>query len=193
VDTGNRLLWRMNRRRLTAEQLRDSVLAISGQLDLTMGGPPVAQFVSRGDATFKPPGGAPAFLDYDNFPPDDPANRRRAVYRFIFRTVADPLMDALDCPDGGALTPVRTQSTTALQAFALLNDAFLIRQCEHIAARCAKDAPAPPAQAAAAFRLMLQRAPRPGEADAFCAYIAHHGLANACQVLMNSNEFLHPD
>jgi hypothetical protein len=41
----------MNRRRLTAEQLRDSVLAISGQIDLTMGGPSVVQFVSRGDAT----------------------------------------------------------------------------------------------------------------------------------------------
>ncbi|HEX2747991.1 MAG TPA: DUF1549 and DUF1553 domain-containing protein, partial [Verrucomicrobiales bacterium] len=51
TDAQNRLLWRMNRRRLTGEQLRDSILAISGQLDLTMGGPSVVQFVSRGDAT----------------------------------------------------------------------------------------------------------------------------------------------
>ena len=121
VDAANTLLWRMNRTRLTAEQLRDSVLQMSGQLDLTMGGPSAVQFVARGKATFNPDGGAPAFLDYENFPPDDPANRRRAIYRFIFRTVADPLMDALDCPDGGALTPVRSRSTTALQAFALLN------------------------------------------------------------------------
>jgi len=192
-DANNRLLWRMNRRRLTGEQLRDSVLAMSGQLDLTMGGPSVAQFVSRGDATFKPPGGAPAFLDYDSFPPDDPANKRRAVYRFMFRTVADPLMDALDCPDGGAITSVRNQSTTALQAFALLNDAFLIRQCEHIAARCKKDAPTPETQAAALYRLLLQRAPGANETASFAAYIGRHGLANACQVLMNSNEFLHPD
>ena len=151
------------------------------------------QFVARGKATFNPDGGAPAFLDYENFPPDDPANRRRAIYRFIFRTVADPLMDALDCPDGGALTPVRGHSTTALQAFALLNDAFLIRQCEHLAARCAKDAPTPEAQVAAAFLLMLQRAPRPDEAAAFTAYTQRHGLANACQLLLNSNEFLYLD
>ena len=193
IDAGNTLLWRMNRTRLTAEQLRDSVLQMSGQLDLTMGGPSVAQFVSRGRATFNPDGGAPAFLDYENFAPDDPANRRRAIYRFIFRTVADPLMDALDAPDGGALTPVRSHSTTALQAFALLNDAFLIRQCEHIAARCAQDAPTPEAQVAAAFRLMLQRAPRPEEAAAFTAYTQRHGLANACQLLLNTNEFLHLD
>jgi hypothetical protein len=190
IDANNRLLWRMNRRRLTAEQLRDSVLSISGQIDLTMGGPSVVQFVSRGDATFKPPGGAPAFLDYVNFPPDDPANRRRAVYRFIFRTVADPLMDALDCPDGGAITAVRSQSTTALQAFALLNDAFLVRQCEHIATRCARE-PAP--QTTTLFRLMLQRDPSAEESAAFTACITRHGLANACQVLMNSNEFLHLD
>ena len=192
-DADNRLLWRMNRTRLTAEQLRDSVLQMSGQLDLTMGGASVVQFVARGKATFNPDGGAPAFLDYENFPPDDPANRRRAIYRFIFRTVADPLMDALDCPDGGALTPVRGHSTTALQAFALLNDPFLIRQCEHLAARCAPDAPTPAAQVAAAFRLMLQRAPRPDEAAAFTAYTQRHGLANACQLLLNTNEFLHLD
>ena len=193
IDATNTLLRRMNRTRLTAEQVRDSLLQLSGQIDLTMGGPAAVQFVHRGTATFKPDGGAPAFLDYDTFAPDAPENRRRAIYRFVFRTVADPFMDALDAPDGGALTPVRSQSTTAVQAFALLNNAFVIRQCEHIAARCAQAAPTPEAQVAAAFRLVLQRAPGPDEAAAFTAYTQRHGLANACQLLLNANEFLHLD
>jgi mono/diheme cytochrome c family protein len=192
LDADNRLLWRMNRSRLTAEQVRDSLLHMSGQLDLTMGGPAAVQFVHRGKATFMPDGGAPAFLDYEAFPPDSPENRRRAIYRFVFRTVADPLMDALDAPDGGALTPVRSQSTTALQAFALLNNAFVIRQCEHIAARMEKDAPAN-AAIARTFRLLLQREANADELTRFTAYAQTHGLANAVHVIINSNEFLHLD
>ena len=188
----------MNRTRLTAEQLRDSVLQMSGQLDLTMGGPSAVQFVARGKATFNPDGGAPAFLDYENFPSDDPANRRRAIYRFIFRTVADPLMDALDCPDGGALTPVRSRSTTALQAFALLNDPFLIRQCEHLAARVERQTAdrgddSEEGRITAAFRLILQRPPNATERACFIRYLQKHGLANAVQIIINSNEFVYVD
>jgi Protein of unknown function (DUF1553) len=191
-DADNRLLWRMNRTRLTAEQVRDSLLQMSGQLDLTMGGPSVAQFVHRGKATFMPDGGAPPFLDYDSFAPDAPENRRRAVYRFLFRTVPDPFMDALDAPDGGSLTPVRGQSTTVFGAFALLNNAFVIRQCEHMAARLDKEA-GDKAQIAKAFRLLLERDPRPEELARFTAYTRAHGLANACQIIVNSNEFLYID
>ena len=191
-DADNRLLWRMNRTRLTAEQVRDSLLQMSGRLDLTMGGPSVAQFVHRGKATFMPDGGAPPFLDYDSFAPDAPENRRRAVYRFLFRTVPDPFMDALDAPDGGSLTPVRGQSTTVFGAFALLNNAFVIRQCEHMAARLDKEA-GDKAQIAKAFRLLLERDPRPEELARFTAYTRAHGLANACQIIVNSNEFLYID
>jgi hypothetical protein len=191
-DPDNRLLWRMNRQRLTGEQVRDAVLEFSGKLDLTMGGPSAVQFISKGDATFKA-GGNPAFLDYEHFDPDAPENRRRAVYRFLFRTVPDPFMDALDCPDGGAVTPVRSVSTTAVQAFAMLNDAFLIRQCEHMAARLSAAAASSEAQADAAFQLILHRAARDQERAKFAAYIRQHGLANACQLLLNSNEFLYLD
>lgn len=216
TDSDNRLLWRGNRRRLSAEEIRDTLLLLGGQLDGTMGGPAAVQFVSKGDATFNP-GGNPPFVDYANFDPDNPAARRRAVYRFVFRTVPDPLMDALDAPDGGSTVPVRAASTTAVQAFALLNNPFVIRQCGHIADRITAMAAAsestsaaalsaaatasgnhaenqPEArQAEAAFQLILQRAPDPHERDAFAGYIQHHGLANACQLLINSNEFLLPD
>lgn len=191
-DTDNRLLWRMNRTRLTAEQLRDSLLQMSGQIDLTMGGPSVVQFIHRGKLTFMPDGGAPPFLDYDNLAPDAPENRRRAIYRFLFRTVPDPLMDALDAPDGGSLTPVRGQSTTALQAFALLNSPFVIRQSELIAARVEREAKSSD-PIALAFRLLLQRPPREAEHKRFSDYVKQHGLANACHIMINSNEFVYLD
>ncbi len=192
TDSDNRLLWRQNRPRLTAEQVRDTILALGDRLDLTDGGPPAVQFNSRGDATFNS-GGNPPFLDYENFDPDSDPARRRAIYRFLFRTVPDPLMESLDCPDGGAVTPVRNVSTTAVQAFALLNNAFVIRQSEHIAARVAAGASQPEAQAAAAVRRILLRDATDSERRRLAAYIEHHGLANAAQMLLNSNEFLHLD
>jgi hypothetical protein len=192
IDGDNRLLWRQNRSRLSGEQVRDTLLALSGKLDLTMGGPSAVQFNSRGDATFMS-GGNPAFLDYEHFDPDSPAACRRAIYRFLFRTVPDPFMDALDCPDGGTFTPVRSVSTTAVQAFAMLNDAFAIRQCEHIAARLAAKSATPETQAESVFQLILLRGGREQERAKFAAYIQHHGLANACQLLLNSNEFLYLD
>jgi len=192
TDADNRFLWRQNRPRLLAEQVRDTVLELSGKLDLTMGGPPAVQFVSRGDATFNA-GGAPAFLDYDNFDPDSPAAYRRSIYRFLFRTVPDPFMDALDSPDGSTFTPVRNVSTTAVQAFAMLNDAFVIRHCEHMAARLSASASTPEEQAAQAFEMILLRAATASERTKFAAYIGQFGFANACQVLLNSNEFLYLD
>ncbi len=191
-DSDNRLLWRQNRSRLSGEQVRDTLLTLGGQLDLTMGGPSAVQFNSRGDATFMS-GGNPAFLDYEHFDPEAPAARRRAIYRFIFRTVPDPFMDALDCPDGGAFTPVRGASATAQQAFAMLNDAFLIRQCEHIADQLAAQGSTPETQAESAFQRILLRAARTPERAQLAAYLQSHGLANACQLLVNSSEFLYLD
>jgi hypothetical protein len=183
ADPENRLLARSPRRRLSAEQLRDSLLQASGRLDLTLGGPSVVQFVAQGKATFMPDGGAPPLVDYENFPPAAPENRRRAVYRFQFRTVPDPLLDALGAPDGGSLTPVRSVSTTAVQAFALLNNPFVIHECSLIAERAG--------DVRQAFRLLLLRDPFPREWERLTAYAQRHGLANTVQLLINSNEFMH--
>ena len=191
-DSDNRFLWRMHRPRLSGEEVRDSALVLGGRLDPAMGGAPAVQFISRGDATFMS-GGNPAFLDYEHFDQDAPAARRRAIYRFLFRTAPDPFMDALDCPDGGSITPVRGVSTTAVQAYALLNSPFLIRQCQHIADRIAAQADTAEKQADAAFQLILLRAAREEERAEFAHYLGRHGLANACQWLLNSNEFLYLD
>jgi hypothetical protein len=187
TDADNRSLWRMNRRRLDAESIHDAVLQISGQLDPRMGGPSVRQFIQTPGIHVTPN------VDYAGFNPDDPANLRRSVYRFLFRTLPDPLMEALDCPDGSQCTPVRGASVTALQALALLHDKFIVRQSEHIAQRAAAGRPDLPGQVAEAYRLILGRPPSPKEAHVVGAYAAKHGLANACRLLVNSNEFVFVD
>jgi len=193
IDADNRLLWRMNRARLSAEQFRDSLLQLSDQLDLQMGGPPVLQFSDRGAATFKPADGSPPYVDYEGFSVDASAHRRRSVYRFLFRTVPDPLMDALDCPDGGAMTPVRTMSSGAPQALALMNNGLVIRQCEKIAEAAVRRRTTLEEQVMLVFEQALLRSPKPSEFQAVAAYARKYGLANACQVLINTNEFLYVD
>ena len=79
----------MHQTQLDAEIIRNAMCRLSGQLDLTMGGPSVKHFVERPGIHRTPK------VDYLAFDSDQPAARRRAVYRFLFRTVPDPFMDAL--------------------------------------------------------------------------------------------------
>jgi hypothetical protein len=187
LDGDNRYLWRMNRRRLDAEAIHDAVLRVSDKLDRTMGGVSVKQFIQTPGIHVTPN------VDYLNFNVDDSANFRRSVYRFVFRTLPDPFMESLDCPDGSQLTPVRSASVTALQALSMLNDKFVVRQSEHVASRVAHADHDLGRQVVAAYRLILGRAPTSSEARAVGAYAAKHGLANACRVLLNSNEFVFVD
>ena len=187
VDADNKYLWRMNRTRLDAEQLRDAVLLAAGRLDRTMGGPSVKQFHMSPGIHVTPN------VDYLTFDVDRPENRRRGVYRFVFRTLPDPFLGALDCPDGAQLAPSRTTSVTALQALALWNNKFMVRMSEHLAARAAKEAPDLAGQVRAAYRFTLGRPLGEKELRAVADYADKHGLANACRVLLNSNEFVFVD
>ena len=184
TDADNLLLSRMNRTRLDAESIRDAVLALSGQLDLRMGGPSDRQFDMKPGIHVTPR------VDYAKFDVDSPAGRRRSVYRFLFRTLPDPLMDALDCPAGDQLAPVRNASVTVQQALALWNSAFLTRHAELLAARVQKSAPVLDEQIKLTFVLALGRAPTPAEHGEYAAYAQQHGLANLCRVILNSNEFV---
>ena len=183
-DAGNTLLWRMNRTRLDAESIRDAVLQISGQLDLTMGGPPVRQF------SLKPGIHVTPLIDYADFDIDSTGGRRRSIYRLIFRTLPDPFMDAMDCADASQLTSRRNESITALQALAMLNNRFMVRQSEHFAERMARMEKNLPEQIAAAWQLAQGRAPSPTESAALTTYAQRHGLANTCRWILNSNEFI---
>jgi hypothetical protein len=185
VDSENRYLWRMNRQRLDAEAVRDSVLAISGHLDLTMGGPSAEQFWFKDDHS--------PIYDYTRFDVDSPASYRRSVYRFIVRSAPDPFMDRLDCPDASVLAAKRNTTITAIQALALLNNAFMLRQSEHLAERVKRMSSTPKHQITWLYRLTLGRDPGAGEAKRLADYTERHGLENACRAVLNSNEFLFVD
>lgn len=185
VDAENRLLWRMNTSRVDAEALRDAMLAAAGKLDLTMGGPAVQMFRFKDDHS-------PVY-DYARFDPDEPGAHRRSIYRFIVRSVPDPFMERLDCPDPSVLTAKRSTTITAIQALAVWNNAFVLRMAEHMAERLRTEAGSTREQVALAFRLALSRTPAPQEAQAFAAYAERHGLANMCRVIFNTNEFAFVD
>jgi len=184
LDGDNRYLWRMNRTRLDAESIRDAVLRISGKLDLTPGGPSVKQFVQSPGIHVTP------VVDYLSFDVDRHENFRRSVYRFIFRTLPDPFMETLDCADASQLTPVRSASVTALQALTMLNNRFIVRQSEHIAARLERFSPDLPGRIGTAYELILGRPANAHEVELVSEYATRHGLANAVRMLLNSNEFM---
>lgn len=183
VDAGNQYLWRMNRRRLSAEEIRDSILAISGKLDLTMGGPGFELFDFKDDHSPR----------YDPVSPDRPEVWRRSIYRFITRSVPNPWMESLDCPDPSLAAPVRSTTITALQALSLLNDDFVFQQAGYLALRLTSETGDAPDQIERAFRLCLAREPSEPERSALATFVAEHGLAQACRVLFNSNEFVFVD
>jgi len=185
IDAGNRYLWRMNRLRLDAESVRDSVLAISGGLDLTMGGPPAEHFFFKNDH-------APVY-DYARFDFASPEARRRGVYRFLVRSVQDPFMESLDCADPSLLVPKRNASLTAVQALAMLNDPLVVAEAQRFAERLRDEAQTTDEQIAYAYQLALARPPKPEEAETLTIYAKKHGLENAVRLLWNSNEFLFVD
>jgi hypothetical protein len=184
-DGSNRLLWRMNPARLDAEAVRDAILAISGKLDLAMGGPSAQQFVLSPGIHVTPT------IDYTKFDVDSHASFRRSIYRFIFRTLPDPLMESLDCPDSSQLTPTRNNSVTVLQALSMWNNRFTVRQSEHLATRLVQDCPDDIAQQVdLACNLVFSRAARELEKTELVAFAQKHGLPNLCRVLLNSSEFM---
>jgi hypothetical protein len=161
------------------------VLTVSGKLDLTMGGPGFDLFRFKDDHS--------PIYDYTTFDrTENPATYRRTVYRFVVRSVPNPFLECLDAADPNLSTPVRGTTNTALQALALLNDPFMVRQASHFADRLAK-AGDRPAQVQAAYRLALGRAPTAEETAALTAYAGRHGLPQMCRVLFNTNEFLFVD
>ncbi len=185
VDAENRFLWRMNRRRLDAEAVRDSVMYVAGNLDLAVGGPPVEQFVYIEDFS-------PRF-DYANFDVDSPASFRRSVYRFVVRSVSDPFMESLDCADPSTLTPTRNVTLTAIQALAMLNDRLVLRQAQHLAARLRARSGDATEQLTLTFELLLGRGPREDEAKLLLPYLRTHGAEKLCLLMVNTNEFMFVD
>jgi hypothetical protein len=176
----------MNRRKLEAEAVRDSILAVAGTLDLTMGGPGFQDFVIE-KAEHSP------HYEYRLHSAEDPQARRRSIYRFIVRSQPEPFMSVLDCADPSISVDKRNETLNPLQALALRNNKLVIAMSKHFAARVARIGSDPEQQIAAAFRFALSRSPDLEESKALSTFAREHGLANACRVILNLNEFAFVD
>ncbi len=133
-DPENRLLARQTTRRLQAEQIRDAVLAATGKLDRTVGGPSVE---------FKEP--------------------RRSIYLKVLRNSKDPLLEVFDLPDAFNSTAQRNVTTTSTQALYLLNSPAMMSQGQTLADRVDKEASRDEEKIDIAFQFALGRAPQPRE------------------------------
>jgi hypothetical protein len=176
----------MNRRQLDAEAIRDSVLQISGQLNLKMGGPGFRDF------QLEQPEHSPHYR-YDRVDPDSPEIHRRAVYRFVVRSQLQPMMNCLDCADPSIQVGKRHQSTTPLQSLAMLNDGLILSMSKHFARRMGAKGGSVADQVRFAFWEAIGRAPDSDELAAMVEYVQRHGLENFARVVFNLNEFVFID
>ncbi|HCN29928.1 MAG TPA: hypothetical protein DIT64_14535 [Verrucomicrobiales bacterium] len=179
-DANARLLWRFPSRRLEAESIRDSMLAVSGLLDFKMYG--------RGYNLFDKRGGLSGFEPVETLTPD---NKRRMIYAHKVRREPEAVFGAFDCPDAGQSTAIRRASTTPIQALNLFNSRFTLDTANAFAARVQKEAGDDiAAQITRAYQLALNRAPTTDELRDTVSAVRENGLAVLCRALFNSNEFL---
>jgi hypothetical protein len=186
VDPENRYFWRMPRERMEAEVLRDSIMAVSGTLDRTMGGANIFPYISPD--VFQ----GSSHRTWPGKPDDDPSTWRRSLYVFSKRSIRYPLFEAYDQPNLINTCDRRNRSTIAPQALLLMNNNFVITQAKFFAERLRKDAGADVgAQVDKAFAWALGRAPAPVEKASSIEYIKGNParLAEFCQAMFNLNEF----
>ena len=173
ADPENRLLWRMDRRRLDIEQWRDAVLAITGELVERVGGPSIEV--------------------------DDPAARRRSVYGAVSRFQLNPMLSLFDFPDPNAHSDRREETVTPLQKLFVLNSGFLMRHAETLARRLAESPGSDEARIQRAYRLVYGREATGEEIRLAVAFLAVADDQRAtrwsqyAQVLLASNELLSLD
>jgi mono/diheme cytochrome c family protein len=181
VDSDSRLLWRFPPRRLEAEPIRDSILFVSGMLNLRPGGPGFSGFEVQMENV----------RHYFPLKSYGPEHWRRMIYMTKIRQEQDSVFGLFDCPDGSQVMPQRSRSTTPLQALNLFNSQFVIQQAEFMAKRLIDEAGENPAdQARHAFLLTFSRPPETAELEDCVSLIEEHGLVALCRALVNSNEFL---
>lgn len=184
IDSGNRLLWRFSPRRLDAESVRDAMLMVSGELNTARGGPSFKDFApfNRGGTQF-----------YQPIDAKGPEFSRRSIYRMWVRGGKNPLLDTFDCPDPSTMTPTRGSTTTPLQALSLLNHSFTLRMADAFARKLETHSAKTDDQISFAFVSTSGSPPTAEQLTASHEFVAKHGLAPFCRVLLNSNAFLYVD
>jgi len=190
VDASNQYLWRMNRQRMDAETLRDSVLNVAGVLNLKMTGRPVIPDLTKEEKA--------GMWASNQWPVSlDPLERnRRSVYLYVKRSFPFPMLAIFDEPDTAVSCPRRDVTTVAPQALALLNSEFMEEQARNLSARVQKAHPGDrDAWIRSAWELVLNRDPAPEEKEKALSFLiaGHSDLDKLCLVLLNMNEFLYID
>jgi hypothetical protein len=206
VDHDNRLLWRWQPRRLEAEAVRDSMLAVSGSLNPSMHGP--SMFPRLPDSVLA--GQSMPGLNWGE--PDPEQNLRRSIYIFVKRSLAVPELELLDSPDTTSSCEQRRVSTTGPQALTFLNGDFAHEQARRLARRVMRaTGDERDNQVRGAFRMGLARGPRPDELKAALDFlrvqeaqirqdvdgtettpvIRERALQSFCLTLLNTNEFFY--
>ncbi|MBZ5591564.1 MAG: DUF1553 domain-containing protein [Acidobacteriia bacterium] len=198
VDPEDRLLWRYNRHRLEGEAIRDSILEVSGRLNLKMGGPGVFPPLPPGVVTR---GGWKT--------DEDPSEAdRRSVYVFVRRNTRYPMFEVFDMPDTHESCPRRNATVTAPQALELLNNEGVLDWSRSVAARVSNDAGlTPQGQVDRAWRFVFSRPATAEERQNAVEFLNRQrrmleermpaqeadraALADLCHMLVNSNEFLY--
>jgi mono/diheme cytochrome c family protein len=197
-DPANRLFWRFNMRRLSAEEVRDSMLAVSGRLNLRAGGPsvypPIPKEVLAGQSR---PGEG-----WEKSSPEEAA--RRSVYAYVKRSLLVPILSQHDQADTDSSCPVRYTTTVPTQALGMLNGEFTQEEAAALAERLRGEAPGNlEAQVRQAARLTTGHEPTPsdlrkdmtfiGEAQARDNLSEWEALRRYCLLALNTNEFLYLD
>ena len=187
VDAKNRLLWRANLKRIEAEAVRDSVLAVAGNLDPHPGGPPVM--------LTKPPSG----LSLVQPGPRPTSRNRRSIYLLARRVYPLKFLEIFDSPVVPINCTKRPQSATVLQSLALLNSQFVVDQAGVLAERVHREVgDNRVSQVRRAYRLTLAREPAGDELSACRRFLddqasdvaGNNALRDLCQMLLCTNEFL---
>jgi hypothetical protein len=189
IDPAERYVWHYPLRRLDAEAIRDAIFSCAGTLNPRRGGPGVFPPI---DPSLVRTGNLPRWpLDAT----DGPHVWRRSLYLFRMRSLPLPFLETFDLPDLARSCPERTTTTVPTQGLALLNSPFIVAQSHHFAARVVREAgPDPSARITLAFRIATGRPPTGPQLRASLDYLGGPGdLAGLCQVLWNSNAFLHVD
>ncbi len=184
IDAGNRLLWRKSPQRLDAETLRDTLLALSGELDSSLGGPGFYEFTTFvRNSQF-----------YELQDAVGPSFARRTIYRTWVRSARNQMLDVFDCPDPSTKAPQRAVTTTPLQALSLLNNSFVLRTAESCA-MCIRSTAGNDVrqQVVGLFQRTFSRAPDGDELAACELMVREYGLAALCRVVFNSSELLYVD
>ena len=167
TDATNRHLWRANRRRLDLESLRDTLLAVSGRLDLEMFGRPTAI--------------------------TSPDNRRRTVYAIVERQNIPDVVRNFDFASPDCSTARRQVTTVPQQALFMLNSDFVIRSAKALASRSESKDPDKSRRIGEIYRMALRREPTEDERELGSAFVTNHGWDRFSQVLLMTNELMFVD